>query len=360
MKQIVTRALLLLLGWLPLLAAAQPKPDLVIVAPFNLPASVLPGGSYAMSAVIKNQGAGGSQFNCIGFYLSADASWDATDAYLGASCQSLLFTGQSGTCTIMAPIPALTPVGNRYLLLVADPLNAEQESDETNNVLSFAVTVAGGAIPSLPDLELWRPSISFAAVPPGGSTGAFTFIFNRGAGTVANYEIGCYLSADSVFSASTDVFLGLATGSGLMTSGGTIHSFPLLTVPAATVPGNYYLVLMADPRNVITESNENNNSRAFPLRVTGLATAVANPAGATPDLYPNPAPRGSSIRLGLAGNNGSRLEMACYDAMGRLVAHQWGSGGSAAVFDASQLPAGVYQLHISGGGLHTAQRLQIQ
>ena len=351
----------MLLGWLPLRAAAQTKPDLVIVAPFNLPVSVLPGGSYAMSAVIKNQGAGGSQFNCIGFYLSADASWDATDAYLGASCQSLLFTGQSGPCSIMAPIPALTPVGSRYLLLVADPLNAEQESDETNNVLSFAVTVAGGAIPSLPDLALWRPSISFAAAPPGGSTGAFTFIFNRGSGTVAAYEIGCYLSADTVFSATTDVFLGLVTGSSLTTSGGTIHSFPVLTVPATTIPGNYYLVLMADPRNVITESNENNNSRALPLRVTGVATAVATPVGPALNLYPNPAPRGSSIRLELAENNGSRLEMACYDVMGRLVTRQWVSGGNgAAVFDASLLPAGIYQLRISGAGLHAARRLQIQ
>ncbi|MET4076083.1 hypothetical protein [Hymenobacter sp. UYCo722] len=93
MKKMITRSLLLLLSWLPMLAAAQTRPDLVIVAPFSLPANVLPGGSYPMSAVIKNQGAGGSQFNCIGYYLSADAVWDATDAYLGASCQGLIFTG---------------------------------------------------------------------------------------------------------------------------------------------------------------------------------------------------------------------------------------------------------------------------
>ncbi|MET4076084.1 CARDB domain-containing protein [Hymenobacter sp. UYCo722] len=260
----------------------------------------------------------------------------------------------------MATIPALTPVGNRYLLLVADPLNAEQESDETNNVVSFAVTIAGGSNPSLPDLELWRPSLSFAAVPAGGSTGAFTFIFNRGPGVAGPYEIGYYLSADTVFSASTDVFLGLVTGS-LTTPGGTIHFAPVLTVPATTVPGNYYLVLMADPRNVITETNENNNSRALPLRVTGLATAVAQPAAATLALYPNPAPRGSALRIVMADCSSPRLEAACYDAMGRFVGRQWvGDVGRNLAFDTSQLPAGVYMLRLTGSGLHLTHRIQIE
>lgn len=361
MKKIITRCLGLLLGWLPLLAAAQGRPDLVIVAPFSLPTSVLPGGSYPLSAVIKNQGGGGSQFNCIGYYLSADVVWDATDAYLGASCQSLLFTGQSGTCSIVGTIPALVPVGPRYLVLVADPLNAEQESDETNNVLSFAVTVAGGGSPLLPDLELWRPSLSFAAVPPGGSTGAFTFIFNRGPGSAGAYEIGYYLSADTVFSASSDVFLGLVTGS-LSVPSGTIHFAPTLTVPATTAPGSYYLVLMADPRNVIAETNENNNSRALPLRVTGLATAVAAPSAVALALYPNPAPRGSRIRVALADNGSTPLDVACYDATGRLMGRQWvgGSGNRASDFDASQLPAGLYVLRISSGGRQLARRVQIE
>ena len=361
MKKKITRSLLLLLCWLPMLAAAQNKPDLVIIAPFSLPGNVLPGGSYPMSAVIKNQGAGGSQFNCIGYYLSADAVWDATDSYLGASCQTLLFTGQSGTCSIMATIPPLASTGSRYLLLVADPLNAEQESDETNNVVSFAVTVAGGGNVALPDLELWRPSLSFAAVPPGGSTGAFTFIFNRGGGAAGAYEIGYYLSADTVFSASTDVFLGLVTGGSLTASNGTIHFAPTLTVPATTVPGSYYLMLMADPRNLIAETNENNNSRALPLRVTGVATAVAPPAATSLALYPNPAPRGSFLRIARADNSSPRMEIACYDAMGRLADHQWvGGSGQPLDFDASRLPAGVYLLRLSSNGLHTMRRVLIE
>jgi hypothetical protein len=361
MRKLFTYSWLVLLSWLPLVAAAQNRPDLVVVAPFTVPTTVQAGGVYTMSAVIKNQGTNGSQFNCIGYYLSADNVWDATDAYLGSSCQALLFPGQSGTCGISATIPALATTGSRYLLLVADPPNAEQESDETNNIVSFALTVTAGS-GNLPDLALWRPSLSFGAVPPGGSTGAFTFIFNNGPGAVSNYEIGFYLSADTVFSATTDVFLGLVTGGSLVSSGGgaagTIHSAPVLTVPASTPPGNYYLVLMADPRNVVAESNETNNSRALPLRVTGTTTATTAATGTSLAAYPNPVARGMAVRLTTSGN--SRLEAMCYDQLGRLVSRQLLGGSTPASLDTSALPAGLYLVRVAGDQLHTSFRLQVE
>lgn len=357
MKKIVACGLLFLLYWCPKVAQAQNRPDLVIMAPFNVPGNVIAGGTYTMSAVIKNQGTNGAQFNCIGFYLSGDNVWDATDAFLGTSCQSLLFPGQSGTCSITASISPLATVGSRYILLIADPLNAEQESDETNNQVSFAVTVAAGGT-ALPDLALWRPSISFAILPAGGSTGSFTFINNWGTAAAGAYEVGFYLSADTVFSAGTDVYLGLASGSSLPPNGGTIHSAPVLTVPRTTVPGNYYLVLMADPRNVVAESNENNNSRALPLRVTGAMTAVASGASADAAVYPNPVVRGAPLGVTLPGNS-RPVEFAFYDAMGRLTARQSGVGVVAQV-DTRALPAGIYLLRISFAQQTATRRVVVQ
>jgi len=355
-KKLLTFTFWLLLG-LPMLAGAQNKPDLVIVAPFSLPTTVQPGSQYPMSAVIKNQGTNGSQFNCIGFYLSTDRAWDAGDAYLGSSCQSLIFPGQSGPCSITGTIPSAAP-GSYYLVLVADPLNAEQELDETNNVVSFnvAVTTSNG---SLPDLELWRPSLSFAAVPPGGSTGVFTFIFNRGPGAAPAYEIGFYLSADTVFSANTDVFLGQVTGS-LSLPSGTIHSAPVLTVPRTTVPGDYYLVLMADPRNALAETNENNNSRALPLRVTGPTAARVAAAKAAVQLYPNPVASGAplTIRWDDAGK-GSPVVLTLYDALGRATLRQTGRAGQETRLDTRGLLSGVYTLHLSEAGRHVTQRVII-
>ncbi|RYU84351.1 CARDB domain-containing protein [Hymenobacter persicinus] len=357
MPKIFTLVLLLLAG-LSKVAGAQNLTDLVIVAPFNLPTTVQAGGLYPMSAVIKNQGTNGSQFNCIGFYLSTNATWDANDAFLGTSCQGLMFPGQSGPCSITATIPAGTVPGNYYLVLVADPLNAEPELNENNNVVSFALTVAAAGATNRPDLTLWRPSISFNAVPAGGSTGSFTFINNVGTGSVGAYEIGYFLSTDTVFSASTDVFMGLVTGSNLPPSGGTVHSIPILTVPATTTPGNYYLVLMVDPRNLVVESNENNNSRALPLRVTGSPTGTAPAAAPQLAVYPNPAGVGAPLTVLLPGF-AQAADLRLHDALGREVTRM-AAAGPRTQLPTQGLPAGVYVLRATGPGLNATQRVLLR
>jgi hypothetical protein len=352
-------ALVLALLSLPVAVSAQTRPDLVVVSPFTLPGAVVAGGTYPMSAVVRNQGTGGSQFNCIGYYLSADNTWDATDAFLGSGCQTLLFPGQSGTCSITATIPPLTTAGSRFLLLVADPLNAEQELNETNNVVAFPLTVsAGGNV--LPDLELWRPSISFAAVPPGGSTGAFTFINNRGPGGAPAYEIGFYLSADTVFSASTDVFLGLVTG-GLSLPSGTIHSAPVLPIPPTTVPGNYYLVIMADPRNVVAETNETNNSRALALRITGPLTAIGSAALPALAVYPTLLARGEKLNIVLEAGKRQPVAVEVLDNTGRVVLRHTGPEGAAAVqLETAALPAGLYSVRIRTAAVSVSKRIAIE
>ena len=361
MKKVLTYCLWALVCWLPMSVKAQIRPDLVIVSPFSIPSAVTVGSTYSLSAVILNQGTNGSQFNCIGYYLSADNQWDGNDTYLGASCQSLLFPGQSGTCSITATIPPVAISGGAYLILVADPLNAEQESNEANNIIIFRVTVSAASGSALPDLVLWRPSISFSAVPAGGSTGSFTFINNQGTAAVGNYEIGFYLSADTVYSASNDVFLGLATGGGLSINNGTIHSAPVLTVPQNTLPGNYYLVLMADPRNVIAESNENNNSRALPLRVTGNIMAVNNAAAVTRlAIYPNPVTQGLPLTLQVAGND-KQVEAIFYTTLGQPIARQQLAVlDGVARYDTQQLPIGTYLLRVTGQELNKKQWITIK
>ncbi|WP_170170213.1 CARDB domain-containing protein [Hymenobacter perfusus] len=348
-------------------AQGQNQPDLVVVGPFATPASALAGGSVYMSANIKNQGTNGSQFNCIGYYLSADATWDATDTFLGTTCQSLLFPGQSGTCAVTARFP-LVPAGSYQLVLVADPLNAERESDETNNVVTIPLSITTGTV-ALPDLELWRPSLSFGTLPAGGSTGVFSFIYNRGPVGAAAHEIGFYLSVDTVFSAASDVLLGTITNGSIAgaiggsTGVGTVFSAPVLTVPASTAPGNYYLVVMIDPRNMLVESNENNNSRALALRVTGSITATGLAASdASLEVQPNPVERGAPILVKLSSPNATQpLTSILTDALGRPVAGTSVLVGTTwARIETTQLPAGLYLLHVAGTGQQMVRRIVVQ
>jgi len=367
MKTILLVTIWVALSYFSVSAQGQNQPDLVVVAPFDTPASVLAGGTAYMAANIKNQGTNGAQFNCIGYYLSNDATWDATDTFLGTTCQSLLFPGQSGTCAVTARFP-LVPSGSYRLVLVADPLNAERESDETNNVISFPLTITTGTV-ELPDLELWRPSLSFNVLPAGGSTGVFSFIFNRGTVGAAAHEIGFYLSVDTVFSAATDVLLGTVTNGSLggVTGGGTgvgtIFSAPVLTVPTTTAPGNYYLVVMIDPRNMLVESNENNNSRALALRVTGSITATGLAASdASLEVQPNPVERGAPILVKLSSSHTIQPQTAILtDALGRPVAGTSVVVGTTwARIETTQLPAGLYLLHIAGTGQQMVRRIVVQ
>ncbi|SET96957.1 Por secretion system C-terminal sorting domain-containing protein [Hymenobacter actinosclerus] len=354
---------------MPLQLRGQNYPDLVLVAPFSLPTIVTAGETYPMSASIRVNGSpgAGAQFNCIGYYLSSDARWDATDTYLGISCQGLLNAGQSGPTSIVATIPTLTTAGSYYIVLVADPLNAEQEQDETNNVVSFPVEVISGGV-SLPDLELWRPSISFNRVPVGGVTGAFGFIFNRGASAVSVYEVGFYLSTDSLFSANTDIFIGQITGGSLngtsngSTGDGTFFSAPLLPVPRGTSPSNYYLLLVADPRNLIAESNENNNTRALPLTVTGnvLAAAAATPVEAV-QLYPNPISQGANLTLRLEGATSKPVKLLLLDPLGRSIRQQiLPPGQTETIIETAYLPSGLYLLHLTAENMHVVRRVQVK
>ncbi|MCA8831694.1 CARDB domain-containing protein [Hymenobacter pini] len=343
------------------------RPDLVIVPPFTIPATVTAGGTEWVSADIKNQGTNGAQFNCIGYYFSKDAVWDATDTYLNSTCQSLLFPGQSGTCSATVRIPQV-PAGSYYLVLVADPLNAEQESDETNNVVSFPVTVRTGAV-SLPDMGLWRPSLSFSTLPAGGSTGVFSFLQNYGPAGTGPFEIGYYLSTDTVFSASTDVLLGTSLHAGISgtggtggTASGTVFSMPVLTVPASTPPGAYYLVIMIDPRNLVVESSKANNSRALSLRVTSSITSMRAGLQEEPSVYPNPVEGHADVTVVLPGQlSQAPVTTQLLDVMGRTVAIQpllWQQGR--ARFSTQHIPAGTYLLRLISPGWQYTRRILVQ
>ncbi|MET4105359.1 CARDB domain-containing protein [Hymenobacter sp. UYP22] len=361
LKKLLTCGIWVIMMWgLTGYTQAQNRPDLVVQPPVSLPSTVLAGGVYPLSAVIKNQGTNGSQFNCIGYYLSKDAAWDATDTYLGASCQSLLFPGQAGTCAIIATMP-LVASGAYSLLLVADPLNAEQESDESNNVAAFAVTVTGRAV-ALPDLELWRPSLSFSTLPAGGQTGVFSFLYNRGEGGAAAHEISFFLSTDTVFSMNSDVQLGTVLMAGLSgttgtggTGVGTVFSAPVLPVPAATAPGSYYLIIMIDPRNLLAESNKQNNSRALPLRITGPVTRARAAQDAGVEVYPNPVDyAGCTLRW--THHRIGRVEVL--NGQGRRVATQQcaAAGGAAVQLDTSFWPAGLYTVRLTDTNGETVTR----
>lgn len=106
----------------------------------TLPGVLVPGDAAKIPVVVANAGdtRAWATIN-VRAYLSVDAVLDAGDAMLGElSRATRLLPGKSATLTISAKVPGNFAPGEYYLLVVVDPDNAVEESDEANNLLAEA------------------------------------------------------------------------------------------------------------------------------------------------------------------------------------------------------------------------------
>jgi len=76
-----------------------------------------------------------------GYYLSTDNHLDAGDILIGRRTVPALAAGGSSLASAQAVIPAGTVPGGYYILAVADYPKVIVESNESNNVNAFAITV---------------------------------------------------------------------------------------------------------------------------------------------------------------------------------------------------------------------------
>ncbi len=127
------------------------SPDLTVGIDAS-PASVAPGDALTLSATVDNGGAAGAWHHNLGWYLSTDAVWDASDTLLCEAEVGILAGGAGESHTSTCAMPLLQAAGVYQLLAVADPFADVAESDELNNVASTALSVS--ATPSQADGDL--------------------------------------------------------------------------------------------------------------------------------------------------------------------------------------------------------------
>jgi hypothetical protein len=121
------------------------RPDLVEVTVSNPPASVSPGGSFAVTDTVRNQGSVASKSSTTRFYLSADQQKGSTDKRLtGNHTVPALAPGASATKSATVTVPTSVPPGTYYLLACADDGHALVELDEANNCRAAASQVTVG------------------------------------------------------------------------------------------------------------------------------------------------------------------------------------------------------------------------
>lgn len=331
--------------------------DLVPSQPFVSASTVAPGASIYLSTYVYNQGQAAAASSPVGYFLSANATYDANDVALGTGAGSALTPGQGGTRSGTFTLPAGVAAGTYYLLHVADPLNSIPESNEANNVTYNVVTVSG----SLPDLMVAQATLSAATAAAGSSLTANYVLANQGSGAAAFNSLGFFLSTDATWS-SSDILLGSMSASSLG-AGATLPGSIPLTIPAATVAGQYYVLFVADHNGNVTEASEANNVAARALTVAPVqSTRDEQLAGFALRVHPNPVASGSRLTVHLEGAcNGKTADLALYDALGREVARQvLPLTGRPAHFDTRALPTGVYVLRLTGAGLNATRRVVVE
>ena len=126
-------------------------PDLIVESPEVSSSTVVPEGSFTLSATVRNQGGGRSASTTLRYYRSSDATISTGDAEVGTDFVFPLAAGESGLESIRLTAPG-SP-GTYYYGACVEPVS--QESDTGDNCsagVPVAVTLVAG-----PDLAVESP-----------------------------------------------------------------------------------------------------------------------------------------------------------------------------------------------------------
>ena len=122
------------------------RPDLVVTEVSNPPAMLARGGHFAITDVVKNQGAVLSASSTTRYYLSPDGHKGSGDTLLiGSRGVPILSAGASSSgAAISLTIPSTTPPGRHYVLACADDAAVVIETNENNNCKASSSQVTVG------------------------------------------------------------------------------------------------------------------------------------------------------------------------------------------------------------------------
>ena len=245
---------------------SEPAPDLAVGTPSVSDASPGTGGSFTLSATVRNTGARASAATTLRWYRSTDATITASDTAVGTDAVGGL--AASGTSSKSISLTAPSAAGTYYYGACVDAVT--DESDTTDNCSS---SVRVDASERAPDLEVGTPSVSAARPVAGASFSLSATVRNTGTGGSASTTLRWYRSTDATITAS-DTAVGTDDVGALSASGTSAESI-VLTAPSTV--GTYYYGACVD---TVTDESDTTDNCSATVRVY----VVLSPGGAQPDL----------------------------------------------------------------------------
>jgi hypothetical protein len=147
--------------------------------------------------------------------------------------------------------------------------NATNQTSPTNIPLSGT-----GVTTPLPDLivsSISGPNLS----KPGGKIAIANTITNQGTQSAGSFVVNFYLSTDQQITTS-DILLGKRSVKGLAAGASSGPVSTKVTIPKSVTTGSYFIGAIADPTNVILESDEGNNTAFDPAGIN-VCLSLAKP-----------------------------------------------------------------------------------
>jgi len=239
-------------------------PDLTVSA-LTVPAVGAADLDFVVTDTTTNKGTGTSPVSKTGFYLSVNTFLDASDMFVGSRTVASLAPSAADSQSTTLHVPPSLASGSYYVLAKADYDDALTESNESNNLKAAGVIRIG------PDLVITAVTAPTSAVA-GGSITISETTKNQGAGSAAASITRFYLSLNTLVE-PTDIVLG-GRSIGVLAAGSSSAANTLVTLPANTPAGTYYVIAAADAAGTVGETTENNNTKLSALVKVGADLVV--------------------------------------------------------------------------------------
>ena len=232
-------------------------PDFISRFPSVSPSSVQSGSSFSTTVQLKNQGNANGGSSYMSYYLSTNSTYSSNDIYLGNKYFGALNQGSSSSGTRSLTIPSSVAPGNYYIVYRADCYNWRAELNENNNNTFKFITVTAPAS-NLPDLVITNVSPSPSTSSPPSVT--------RGQFFTVNYNLTNLQSGTNAGSTTTRIYLSTnnTVGSGDFLVRTDFNQTPgsrsgTFQIPWSAQNQYYYILIVADFNNSVTEAFETNN-----------------------------------------------------------------------------------------------------
>ena len=249
--------------------AAQSAPDLLVGSPSVDDSSPETGGSFTLSATVRNDGDGASPATTLRYYRSTNATITASDTEVGTDAVGPL--SASGTSEESIDLTASATAGTYYYGACVEAVSGE--SDTTNNC-SAAVQVDVEE-PVYPDLQVGSPSVNDGSPETEGSFTLSATVTNSGDAEAAATTLRYYRSTDATIT-SSDTQVGTDAVDALSASGTSAESIDLT---ASATAGTYYYGACVDA--VTGESSTTNNCSS------AVSVTVSAPPPPPPQVNPD-------------------------------------------------------------------------